>query len=109
MTADVVALPVDPATDPDDGLLRSLEVCARAGCTYRQLDFWTRCGYVKAARPGKGHGTRRGYDDAEIAIIRRMAALVHVGLAPKTAAYAARNGYETWLSGDVKVSIREEP
>ena len=34
-----------------------------------------------------------------------MTQLVHVGMEPRTAAYAARNGYTTWLSDTVAVHI----
>jgi DNA-binding transcriptional MerR regulator len=96
---------VDQSTD----LLNSPEVCEQAGITYRMLDHWTRCGYLRPERPAAGHGTQRGYSPAEVVVARRMVQLTRVGFAPATAAHAARNGYTTWLEQDVKVSIWSLP
>lgn len=106
----VAALPLaESAVDPADaGLIASGEFVARAGCTYRQLDFWTRAGYLVPARAAAGSGSQRLYAAAELVVARRMVALVRVGLAPQVAAYAARNGYRTWLSDAVQVVIAPE-
>lgn len=88
-----------------DGLLRSPEVCARAGCTYRQLDFWTRAGYLKPARAARGHGTQRLYTPDEADIARRMVHLSAAGLLPSAAVKAARGGDGGWLTEHVKVSV----
>ena len=103
MTADVLALPV-PEADID-GLLRSPEVCARAGCTYRQLDFWVRCGYLRPARAAAGSGTQRLFTVDEAAVAGRMVRLVEATLLPAAAAKVARSGGDTWLTPHVLVTV----
>lgn len=105
--ARIRAMPLSEVVEqvPTESLLSSPEVCQQAGCTYRQLDFWVRCGYIRPARAAAGYGTQRGFDLAEVVVLRRMVTLVKAGLAPQVAAHAARNGYTTWLSDTVRVSI----
>lgn len=82
----------------------TMDVVKQTGATYRQLDYWTRSGYVTPAQaqtqhadprpiaekatPGSGH--TRLWDDAEIAVIFIMVGLTSWGLAPAAAAHAAR-------------------
>ena len=85
------------------------------GATYRQIDYWTRNGYVTPAaattqhatpqsvadpaRPGSGRV--RSWDDVEVAVIAVMVALTRWGLAPAAAATAARR---IVLDGTVEVA-----
>ena len=59
-----------------DQLLTSSEVCQRTGLTYRQLDYWTRQGFVEPVVAAAGQGSNRLFDAAAVrAIKRRLAAL----------------------------------
>lgn len=88
-----------------DGLLRSPEVCARAGCSYRQLDFWARVGLVHPERAAAGSGTLRLFSHAETDVIRRMVLLTDVGLSPSVAAKVVRQGGDAWLSNTVRIHV----
>lgn len=44
----------------------SVEVCRLVGCSYRQLDYWTRVGYVTPRVPACGSGSRRMFDDGDL-------------------------------------------
>ncbi len=60
-------------------MLASSQVVEAAGCTYRQLDYWTRNGVIAPSlAPGIGYGTARRWSDTDVilvSIIRRLAAL----------------------------------
>lgn len=72
---------------------------ARAGISYRQLDYWCRCGYInerfqrrngEAVEAGKS-GYRRDLDADEEQVLLRMARLVNAGMQPDVAARLARS------------------
>lgn len=50
--------------------------------SYRQVDFWIRCGYVAPRLQGLGSGTHRGVTASEAAEIRFFDYLVAFGIAP---------------------------
>lgn len=103
MTADVLAL---PAAEPEhDGLIGSAELCLRAGCTYRQADFWVRCGYLYPARAAAGSGTQRLFTEAEADVATRMTRLVEAGLLPAAAAEVAHAYGPVWLTPHVLVTV----
>jgi DNA-binding transcriptional MerR regulator len=80
-----------PATEQDDWLhpLSTEELKVLTGATYRQLDFWTRVGYLHpVGKSGSGH--RREYPPAEAIVAARMAALTAAGLTPRIAHDFAR-------------------
>ena len=67
------------------------DLARHAGITYRQVDLWTRAGYlmpVGDAEPGTGH--YRDYSWAEVRVAAWMARLVAAGFAPAAAARMAR-------------------
>lgn len=72
--------------------LSSVQVADRAGITYRQLDYWTTRGYLKArhgaANPGSG--VPREYTPREALVAEHMARLVRDGVTPDRAAKVAR-------------------
>lgn len=105
MTAAVLTLPAEYYVADRDGLLRSPAVCQRAGCTYRQLDFWVRCGYLHPARAATGSGSQRLFTEAEAAVAARLTRLVDAGLLPAAAAKVARSGGDVWLSSYVLVTV----
>ncbi len=68
----------------------SSTLCELLGCTYRQLDHWTRRGYVPASDPCPGTGVDRVYPLEAIAVAGALAAFVRAGCMPAAAArYAA--------------------
>ena len=68
----------------------SSALCELLGCTYRQLDHWTRRGYVPASDPCPGSGIGRVYPLEAIAVAGALAAFVRAGCMPAAAArYAA--------------------
>lgn len=62
----------------------------RVGLSYRQLDHWTRRGYLIAENPDCGSGRDRTYAESEIAIAARMKELVDRGYTVAAAARVAR-------------------
>jgi len=85
--------------------MNSADVCARAHITYRQLDHWTRRGYITptSGQISPGPGAGRQWTRAEADHIRRMAALTQFGVEQKTAAAIARR----LASHDDKVGFRK--
>jgi hypothetical protein len=77
--------PVETDTD-----LCVLCLCADLGITYRQLDHWSRMGYLRPVRldrgKGEGSGSPRTWPPGELQIARLMGRL--------TAASAAETAYE---------------
>jgi hypothetical protein len=81
------------ATAGRDRGIASEAVAAAAGISYRQLDHWTRRGYLRpAADTGNGSGRWREWSTAELAAACLMAALTRAGLEPRAAALIARSG-----------------
>jgi hypothetical protein len=86
-------------------VLTSQEVIEAAGITYRQLDWWTRCGYVQPPDPEPGSGTPRQWPDDEAVVVVIMAALVLAGVQPRQAAHAARSAILDTETGAVSVPL----
>lgn len=70
--------------------LSSADVVETAGVTYRQLDYWARRGYVRPLPRDPGQGYPRHWDEAEVDVVRIMAALVRDGYRVPVAARRAR-------------------
>jgi hypothetical protein len=63
------------------GQLNGPELAQRAGITYRQVDYWTRAGYLHSIGPPMpGTGYQRAYLEAEIPVARLMRDLLDSGL-----------------------------
>ena len=60
------------------------------GITYRQFDYWVRCGYVRVENTSDGSGHRRYITDDELEVLTRGVHLVNLGILPATAFPAAR-------------------
>lgn len=65
-----------------------------AGLTARQVDYWTRRGYLHPDTPSPGSGHWRNWSTAELTVGRRMARLVKAGLTPAAAHRVARGEAE---------------
>lgn len=66
------------------------EILERTGITYRQLDHWTRIGYLRPDNGSPGSGNSRRYPATEADVADLMARLVGIGMAPKQAHTIAR-------------------
>lgn len=64
---------LDPITSGD--------VCAAAGCTYRQLDYWVRMGLVVCLgnTANAGSGSQRIYSHREVSVVAAIARLYELG------------------------------
>lgn len=60
-------------------MLTSHEVCRRAGCSYRQLDYLDRQGVTAPLRPAGGNGTRRGWGRWQVATVALLTELGALG------------------------------
>lgn len=90
-----------------DARCKGLTACVRClpavyGFTYRQLDWWTRRGYVRPADRFPGSGNSREWPGGELEIARRIAQLVKAGIAVSVAARFARDG---WPWGQIAPGI----
>lgn len=61
------------------GLYSTRDVCEMAGVTFRRLDYWQRQGFVNATVEARGSGSKRGWSEADIAIVRMVADLEDMG------------------------------
>lgn len=76
----------------------------RAGPSYRQVDHWTRAGYLQAAGGfGTGHARRWPTIERDIAVV--MHRLVRVGIPPKVAHRVARAGGHCELGPGVHIAV----
>jgi len=86
-------------------LIHSLEACRLTGATYRELDYWTQCGYIapSATDGNPGSGNRRLWAPEDVRRVRLMVRAVRSGLAPAVAARVADGERE--IGPGVLVSI----
>jgi DNA-binding transcriptional MerR regulator len=60
---------------------RGPTVCAAAGITYRQLDYWARTGLVEPGiRPASGSGTQRLYGFRDVLVLKVVKRLLDSGV-----------------------------
>jgi DNA-binding transcriptional MerR regulator len=77
----------------DLGDLGAEELRRCAGITYRQLDYWTTQGWLRAdERRKQRSGYRRTYPEGELEIADGMRRLIGAGLTATAAARVARAG-----------------
>ena len=58
---------------------RGPQVCALAGITYRQLDYWCRVGLLRPERPARGSGSQRGFSTRETQVAWVLGQLSRLG------------------------------
>jgi MerR HTH family regulatory protein len=63
-----------------------------AGITYRQLDHWTKRGYLHAENPSPGSGRKRRWSEGEKQVAALMLRLISAGLTVEAASAVARSG-----------------
>lgn len=88
------------------GTVSGQEAARLADVSYRQLDYWDRCGVVVASVRPRGSGTYRGYTDDDLAALRVAADLVTFGMA-STALLAYSREQRVRLR-DAIAAIRQE-
>jgi DNA-binding transcriptional MerR regulator len=67
---------------------------AALGLTYRQLDHWSRVGYLRPEGNGRGSGSRRRWPAVEQRVARLMGRLTAAGMQADVAAVHAREAIE---------------
>ena len=72
------------------------------GASYRQVDYWTKRGYLRAETTKPGSGKHRRWPKQECDVLRVMVQLGAVGVEPAAAAKIARDAIE---SGDKRVDL----
>lgn len=56
----------------------AVQAAELAGVSYRQLDYWVRVGLIDVSQQAQGSGTRRGFDDRDLADLRLASLLMRV-------------------------------
>ena len=79
------------------------------GVTYRQLDHWTRAGYLHDDRTRPGSGHHRTWSDTELQVAERMGRLVRAGLTLHAAHKAARGQTDLGYGVTVTITPGTEP
>lgn len=74
------------------------------GCTYRQLDYWVRKGYLRVPNATPGSGSWRTWPRREVVVAEKMARLVAAGIPPAVACRVARGDSE--IAPGVRVVVR---
>jgi hypothetical protein len=85
----------------------SIDDFLKAGVTYRQLDFWTTKGYLRAMTAQPGTGRSREWLLGEERVAATMVRLVDAGLTVQAAAQVARQplGGPVELAPGVVISV----
>lgn len=52
--------------------LSSAQLCRSVGCTYRQLDYWTRQALIEPLVAAEGSGTKRRWSVDDVQRVRRL-------------------------------------
>jgi hypothetical protein len=76
---------------------RSGRLTGALALSYRRLDYWARCGYLRPAGEGRGSGTWRSWPEVEQRVAALMLRLVEAGLLVPVAAEIARHTIEEGL------------
>lgn len=93
------------------GMLTSAELQARAGISYRQLDYWTRTGRLMPASPASpGSGVLRYYAATEASVAALMSRLLQDGIQLAEAHRMAREFTETGTAtlGTFRLELPQE-
>lgn len=70
--------------------MNAMELAGHAGVTYRQVDHWTRQGWIRSESGPGGSGHQREYSPAEVRAATWMARLTRAGFAPSAASRIVR-------------------
>lgn len=98
--------------------MNTVEVCKRAGITYRQADYWSRAGLIPGVTNlvDKGSGYPREWTYEQVEFVTVLAQLVRAGINVRVASEAItkriaegtalRDLTEVALPGGLRVSLR---
>lgn len=91
-------------------LISSTELAERSGATYRQIDYWTRVGYLTPAVASSGSGSYRKFSEADVDRVRAMAAVSGTHLSSLLHTVATTEPPWAFEFGGVRMTITvEEP
>lgn len=79
------------------------------GLTGRQVDYWTRRGYLKPLPGPGGSGHARRFPAGERDVAATMVRMVRAGVAPETAHEVARQGGDAEVAPGVRVIVTPLP
>jgi MerR HTH family regulatory protein len=83
------------------------EMMKRSGATARQIDHWTRSGWIRAADTAHGKGNHRRWPEDEIAVAVIMRRLLATGLPGTVASRVARGELE--IGPGILVFVNDHP
>jgi hypothetical protein len=92
------------AHEPPFGYVGADDLVEQSGATYRQVDYWTRTGHLRAINTGFGSGSRRWWPGYEVLVCSRMKALSDAGLLLAAAETLARTGALV-LANSVRIEV----
>jgi DNA-binding transcriptional MerR regulator len=82
--AEILGTTIDRLTEPvsaEGAGYREPTVCAAAGITLRQLDYWTKTGLIEPSVPGgDGSDSRRLYSFRDVVVLKVVKRLLHTGI-----------------------------
>lgn len=97
----------------------SVEACAAAGITFRQLDYWDRTRLVVPTLPARGSGSHRRYSYGDVLALAVIAELLRAGLSLQAVRKIADrfigltsddvDGRSLVLTGDGDVKLADGP
>lgn len=96
-------------TTAPEGWATSVDLMRLTGATYRQVDYWSRVGYLRPPEPTPGSGAQRVFSPTEVQVAYLMVALTNAGVEVGAAALAARTArvgrlyWRTVLDGGLHV------
>jgi hypothetical protein len=79
--------------------VKTADVLAVSGVTYRQLDYWARAGYLRPVNERSGSGVHRDWPDLEVAITVLMSRLIEAGMTVPAASVIARDAVGAMWAG----------
>lgn len=98
VVTDDTPAPAEPAdtTPPLDPLTFDVALAdmQATGATYRQLDYWSRCGFIQQGRPAPGSGQQRRWTYRDLLVVTLMLAMIEAGIGPRLAARYANSAID---------------
>lgn len=94
---------------PEDIGYRGPTVCAAAGISYRQLDYWARTGLVEPSiRSASGSGTQRLYSFRDVLVLKIVKRLLDTGVSLQQIRAAAQHLSERGIDDLATITIMSD-
>lgn len=94
---------------PEDIGYRGPTVCAAAGITYRQLDYWARTGLVEPSiRGATGSGTQRLYSFRDVLVLKIVKRLLDTGVSLQQIRTAVQHLRERGIDDLAQITIMSD-